>query len=138
MADLSITAGSVVADDGAVSKQEYVAGATITAGQAVYVDTANSNVLKLAQADGTALEATVKGIALNGASTGQPCVIAVSGNLDLGATLTVGTAYILSATAGAIAPISDLASSSYLSIIGVATATDNLYMNVFNSGVEKP
>lgn len=138
MADLTITAANVVAADGAVSKQEYVAGATITAGQLVYVDTSASNVLKLAQVDGTALEATVKGIALHGASSGQPCVIAVSGDLNVGATLTVGVIYICSATAGGICPSADLASSSYCSIVGVATTASNLKMNIFNSGAEKP
>lgn len=138
MADLSITAASVTAADGAVSKQEYVAGATITAGQLVYVDTANSNVLKLAQADGTLLEATVKGVALCGASTGQPCVIATAGDYNPGATVAVGTVYILSATAGGICPDADLASSSYCSIFGVATTTSNIKLNIFNSGVEKP
>jgi hypothetical protein len=137
MADLSITAADVVAADGAVSSREYIAGATIAAGDLVYIDTANDNVLKLAQADGTALEATVLGIAMCGASTGQPCIVAVSGNLDIGASLTVGQVYILSTAAGKICPVSDLASSSFCSIIGVGTASDNLYMNVFNSGAEK-
>jgi len=135
MADLSITAANVVADS--VSKQEYTAGATITAGQALYIDTANNNVAKLAQADGTALEATVKGIALNGASSGQPVLVAVSGTLDLGATLTVAAVYIVSATAGGICPVDDLASSSYLSIIGVGTAADQITLGILNSGVEK-
>ena len=138
MADLSITAGSVVAADGAVSKQEYVAGATITAGQLVYVDTAASNVLKLAQADGTALEATIKGVALCGASTGQPCVVAVSGDYTVGATVAVGTVYIASTAAGAICPVADLASSSYCSILGVATTTSVIRIAINNSGVEKP
>lgn len=137
MADLSITAANVVADSGAVSIQTYTAGATITAGQAVYIDTAASNVVKLAQADGTALEATVKGVALHGASSGQPVAVAVSGELDLGASLTVAQVYILSATAGGIAPVGDLASSSYLSIIGMGTAADTFKIAITNSGVEK-
>jgi hypothetical protein len=115
-----------------------VAGATIEAGNTVYVDTAASNVLKLAQADGTALEATVKGVALNGASTGQPCSVCTSGSLNLGATLTVGTIYILSVVAGKICPAADIASSSYMSILGVASAADNLKMVINNSGAEKP
>ena len=138
MADLSITAGSVVAADGAVSKQEYVAGATITAGQLVYVDTANSNVLKLAQADGTALEATVKGIAMCSGSAGQPITVATGGDIDIGASLTVATIYVLSATAGKICPSADIASSSYMSLVGLATAADNLKLVITNSGVEKP
>lgn len=137
MPDLSITPANVIAAEGA-SKAEYVAGATIAAGDAVYIDTANSNVLKLAQADGTALEATVAGIALCGASTGQPCLIATAGDVDLGATLTVAQIYILSANAGKICAASELASSSYCSIIGVADAADNIGLSIHNSGVEKP
>lgn len=135
MADLSITAASVVADD--VSKEELVAGATIAAGDVLYMDTANGDVMKLAQADGTSLEATVYGIALCGAATGQPVIVARSGDLDIGASLTVAGVYILSANAGKICPVADLASSSYLSIIGVGTAADNFKISILNSGVEK-
>lgn len=136
MADLVITAANVVADS--VSRQEYVAGAAITAGQAVYIDTINDNVAKLAQADGTALEATVKGIALNSAATGQPVLVAISGDLTIGATVGVATVYVVSATAGGICPVADLTTSDYLSIIGVGTTTAKLKISILNSGVEKP
>jgi len=138
MADLSITAANVAAAAGEVSKQEWVAGATITAGQALYIDSAASNVAKLAQSDGTSAEAEVKGIAMHGASSGQPVIIATSGDIDLGATLTVGTVYVLSQTAGGICPVGDLATSDYVSIIGVATAADELKIILTNSGVEVP
>lgn len=138
MADLSITAASVTADVGAVSVYYGTAGATIAAGDVVYIDTGASNVLKLAQADGTALEATVKGIAMCGGATGQPIVVATGGDIDVGATLTVATIYVLSATAGKLCPSADIASSSYMSMIGLATAADNLKLVITNSGVEKP
>ena len=138
MADLAPTAADVVAEDGAVSKGEHVAGAAIAAGDWLYMDTANDNVMKLAQADGTALEATVYGVALNSAAVGQPVLVARSGALDYGCVLTVGVIYILSATAGKICPSADLASSSYCSIVGVGTVADNLKLNIFNSGAEKP
>jgi len=138
MANLSITAANVEAASGAVTKEEMVAGATITAGQVVYKDTANSNVAKLAQSDGTALEATVHGIALCGAASGQPVIVAKTGNIDLGATIVVGTTYVLSQTAGAICPVADLATSDYVSHIGIGTAVDNLKISIVNSGVEVP
>lgn len=138
MADLSITAGNVLAADGAVSKAEFVAGAAITAGQAVYIDAAASSVAKLAQADGTSAEATLKGIALNGAAVGQPVMIATSGSLDVGATLVVGMVYCVSTAAGGICPYADLGSSHYVSIVGVATAADALKLAIVNSGAEKP
>lgn len=138
MADLSPTPGSVIGVAGAFAKSEYVAGAAIVAGDIVYVDTANSNVLKLALASGTALQATVKGVALNGASTGQPCSICTSGSINMGCTLTVAGVYILSTNAGKFCLVADLASSSYCSILGVASAADNLKLTINNSGAEKP
>ena len=138
MADLSITAANVSGADGEWSRVELVAGATITAGQICYMDTANSNVAKLAQSDGTALEGTVKGIAMHGAASGQPIILAVSGDIDLGATLTVGETYVLSQTAGGVAPIGDLASGDYVSHIGIGTAADNLKISIVNSAVEVP
>jgi len=137
MADLSITAANV-APGTSVSKQEWTAGATITAGEAVYIDSSDSNKAKLAQSDGTSAEAEVKGIALCGASSGQPVVIATNGTMDLGATLTLGTIYVLSQTAGKIAPTADLASGDYTSVIGVGTAADELTLAITNSGVEVP
>ena len=137
MADLAPTAGSVVAAEG-ISKTEQIAGASIVAGDWLYMDTANNNVMKLAQADGTALEATVYGMALNTASIGQPVLVARAGDVDFGCTITVAAVYILSATAGKICPVADLVSSSYLSIVGYGTATDNLVIAIQNSGVEKP
>jgi hypothetical protein len=137
MAAISITPADVIAVDGAVSKQECVAGATIAAGEWLYMDTAASNVMKLAQADGTVLEATVYGMALNGAVAGQPVIVAMSGDVAVGAVLTVAMAYILSATAGKMDPVADLASSSYLSIVGFGTTTTNFRFHIKNSGIEK-
>jgi outer membrane protein assembly factor BamB len=137
MAAITITAADVIAADGAVSKQEYVAGATIVAGEWVYVDTANSNVLKLAQADGTALEATVKGMALNGGVTGQPIVVATSGTIAVGSVLTTAVVYVLSATAGKMDPVADHASSSFMSICGVGLSATSFHFSIYNSGVEK-
>lgn len=137
MADLAPTAGSVVAAEG-ISKTEQIAGASIVAGDWLYMDTANNNVMKLAQADGTALEATVYGMALNTASIGQPVLVARAGDVDFGCTITVAAVYILSATAGKICPVADLVSSSYLSIVGYGTAANNLVIAIQNSGVEKP
>ena len=78
------------------------------------------------------------GVALNGGATGQPIIVAVSGKFNPGATVAVGTVYILSATAGGICPAADLASSSFCSVIGVGTDTDELTLGINNSGVEKP
>lgn len=138
MANLSVTAANVSYVVGEITKEELVAGATITAGQAIYKDAAASNVAKLAQSDGTTAEAAVYGIALCSASTGQPVVVAKTGDFDIGGTLTVGTIYVLSQTAGAICPVADLTTGDYVSIIGVGTAADNLELHLVNSAVEVP
>ena len=137
MADLSITAANVAANTGA-SEEKLTAGATITAGQAVYLDSAASNVAKLAQSDGTEAEAAVRGIAINGAASGQPVNIVRSGTMDLGATLTVGETYVVSQTAGGVAPIGDLGSGDYVTHLGIATAADELTLSIKASGVEVP
>jgi hypothetical protein len=137
MADLSITAGNVVADSDA-TLYSGTAGATITAGQACYEDSSDSYHIKLADADNTSTTATVKGIALNGASDGQPIWLVTDGDLDIGATLTVGEIYVLSGTAGGVCPEADLAADDYVSIVGIATAADNLSVKLHNSGAQVP
>jgi hypothetical protein len=133
MADLTITAASVLLVSG--TKEAGTAGATITAGQALYLDSA-TNTLKLAQADGTAAEADVIGIALHAALAGQPIVYAKNGaSMNIGATTAKTTAYVLSALAGAICPQADLVSTNKIVYLAYATATDgSVVLNVRNTG----
>lgn len=134
MADLSITAGNVVPASNAVVERA-TAGAAITAGQVVYLDTSD-NKMKLADADAaTAAARTPRGIALCGASDGQPIVIQRSGDITIGATVTAGTAYYLSAAnAGGIAPVGDLTSGDYYSLIGVAKSASALTLALIYTG----
>lgn len=128
MTDLVITAANVV---GTGVKETLIAGGTITAGLAVRKNTSNQIV---AASDDSATNADVYGIALNGASSGQPVTVQKSGPIDLGATLAVGKVYVLS-TSGAIAPVDDIAGTEYVTVIGVATAADSLKMGLCASGV---
>lgn len=133
MADLSITAASVVKGANAVT-ESGTAGATITAGQVVYRD-ASDLKCKLADCNSaTAAVRSPRGIALNGASDGQPLVIQRSGEITIGATLTVGSTYYLSATAGGIAPLADLGSGDYPTVIGVAKSTSVLVLSFTEAG----
>lgn len=134
MADLSITAANVLARGGA-SIRHGVAGATITAGQVVYLD-ASDGIYKLADSNsGTAAARSPRAIALNGASTGQPLAVQESGPITIGATLTAGVAYYLSGTAGGICPVADLASGMYPTLIGIASSTTVLDVKFHESGV---
>lgn len=134
MADLSITAANVVAGSGAKIRSG-TAGATITAGQPVYFDTADSKY-KLADCDSATVAArSPAGISLHAASNGQPLAIISSGPVTIGAALTAGTTYYLSPVAGGIAPLADILTGDYPTIIGIATSTTVLSVKIHESGV---
>jgi hypothetical protein len=134
MADLTVTAASVLWTSG--TKQTGVAGATVTAGQAVYLDSSTST-LKLAQSDGTAAEADAVGIALHAAGSGQPLVYASQGALiNIGATTTKATTYMVATTAGGVAPQADLVSTNKIVRLGYATdAAGGFVVDIRNTGV---
>ncbi|MBA15565.1 MAG: hypothetical protein CMN73_04335 [Sphingomonas sp.] len=135
MADLSITAANVVAGAGATVLHGGKAGATITAGQIVYLD-ASDRKYKLADADSeTAAIRLPSAVALNGASDGQPLSVLTEGPVTIGAPLTPGTAYYLSATPGGIAPVGDLTTGDYPTVIGIATSASVLDIGIKASGV---
>jgi hypothetical protein len=133
MADLSITVASVAKGSGA-STAQGVAGATITAGQVVYLDSATSTY-KLADANGAAALRSPVGIALHAALSGQPLQILTGGLITIGATLVAGTVYVLSGTAGAIAPAADVVTGWYLTIVGVPVSTTVLKVAFLESGL---
>lgn len=135
MADLSITAANVAKGSSGIPKVG-TAGATITAGQTIYLDSATGK-MKLSQNTSATL-ADVKGVSLNGASDEQPVSYLEEGDIDLGVTLTVGEIYVLSATAGGIAPEADNGSGEFVTILGVASAADNLKLKINASGVAVP
>ncbi len=133
MADLTITAANVVASANAV-RESGTAGATITAGQLVYLDTTDMKY-KLADNNGAAALRVPNGIALNGAANNQPLVIQKAGDITIGATMTAGVAYYLSDTPGGICPVADLASGEYPCIIGIAKSASLLDVGIHPSGV---
>jgi hypothetical protein len=136
MADLSITAADVKKTDTTLIA-EGIAGGTVTAGQPVYRDSTASNKLKAADADALASAAAV-GIALHGASADQPLKYAIGGNLTLSSVMTVGAVYVVSTTAGGIAPVADLSSGDYVTLLGIATTATNLKISISVSGIAKP
>lgn len=137
MADLSITAGSVLAGSNA-DIVDGAAGVTITAGQVVYRD---ASTKKFLLADTDAATAGVRdafGIALNGAADNQPLRVMRSGDLTMNAAMTAGVTYYLSPTAGGIAPLGDLTTGDYYTIIGIAKSTTVLAVKINPSGVAVP
>lgn len=138
MAALTITASQVLPDDNGA--QAYGnAGASITAGQVVYLDSA-SNTWKLFDANDVTANTAQAGIALCGSSSGQPIKVQLSGSptLGAGAAPAVGTVYVAGATPGAINPTSDLATGWRTTILGVGASGNKLAMATFNSGATVP
>ncbi|MBN9347563.1 MAG: hypothetical protein J0I48_15435 [Devosia sp.] len=130
MAALSVTAANVKKGAGAQAK-EGVAGATITAGQAVIL---SAGKYVLADCDATDLKGC-DGIALHAASDGQPLDIQSGGEINLGATLVAGTTYYLAPTAGGIGPVEDVASGDDPIIIGIAKSATTLMMRITDPNV---
>jgi hypothetical protein len=135
MADLTITASSVLKGTGAVT-ETLIAGAAITAGQALYKDASDSNKAKLYDADGAAALRTFHGIALNSAASGQPVVVQTGGNITIGATVAVGVAYYGSDTPGGITgTFGDLEAGDYPTIIGIGVSTTAIKIGPLAAGV---
>lgn len=137
MADITVMAANVAPSTGATYK-DGIAGGTITQGQPVYEDIADAKKWKAADSNLSAAGAAAIGIAVNSASLDQPLRIQNGGDINLGATLAVGTIYVVSATPGGIAPASDGATGWYTTILGIAKTASILTMSLKASGVAKP
>lgn len=134
MAELSITAANVVRGSNAVV-QDGMAGETITAGMLVY-RAADGLIMKVDADSATALARTPRGVALNGASLGQPIDYQSSGDITIGATLIPGLTYYASgATAGSICVLADVGATEYLCVVGIALSATVLRLGFLQSGV---
>ncbi len=136
MADITITPGNVLPGTGA-RLEEGTAGGTITAGMPLYLDSA-TNTLKAADANDTAAKAAAVGIALHGASSGQPLKYQVAGPITIGGTAVVGTIYCVSENAGGVAPHTDLGANEYVTVLGVGISATQIKMSINVSGVQVP
>jgi len=127
MADVTVTAASVAASNNSSTKTATgTAGVTITAGQALYKDSTASNKLKLADASADASAACV-GISLNGGALDQPITyVTYDEAFNPGGTIVAGKVYCVSATAGAIAPVADILSTEFVTVLGVAESASAL------------
>ena len=135
MADISVTAANVVAGANA-KKVTGVAGGTVTAGQTLYADSADSFKLKPGDANASSVTAKIAGIALHGASSGQPLTyVHEDDDFTPGATLTTGTIYVASATAGGLAPVADLTTGWYPTVVMVAKSTSKAVLKLVAGGV---
>ncbi len=110
-------------------------GGTITAGMPVYIDASDSNKVKACDAYASDAAAAAVGISLHASLAGQPIKYITGGNLAFGVLLTTGTIYVVGgATAGDINPAVDLATNYRTTILGVATSTSIMALNIVASG----
>ncbi len=128
MADVVVVAANVALDPAISSDTgDLIAGEAITQGQPVRISAADSKAYR-AQSTTTVDDAAAVGIALNSASTGQPVRYATYGTMDLGVTLTDGAVYVVSETIGGIAPVADLTTGNFLTLLGVGKSDGKLQM----------
>lgn len=107
MADLSITAANVKAGGSTCRSQTVQFGETMTAGQSTYLNGSDGKYWK---ADSNLSAAAAQGVAvvMIGAAADAYGLIG-TGPIIIGAAVTNGVPYIVSTTAGGIAPASDFA-----------------------------
>ena len=122
--DLSITATNVKPGANAIIRRDWTAGEAITAGQLVYRSSSDFKVYKADSDSGTAAVRDCIGFALNSAALGAPVFVDIEDDdLTIGATVANGTVYILSATAGGIAPLADATTGWYVTVVCVGKST---------------
>lgn len=132
MADITITAANVARGSDALV-DHGTAGVAITAGQTIYLDSVTSKMV-LSDNNGAGTR-TVNGVALHAAAANQPIAFQKSGDITIGATLTAGQDYWLSATPGGIAPRADLTTGMDPILIGVAKSATVLTLAILDVGV---
>jgi hypothetical protein len=131
MPDLTITSISLTSSRARGTTAQ--AGSAIAVGELVYLDSATGKY-ELADASAAAT-ADLAGIALTAAAADEYFVYLANESIDLGAILTAGEFYYLSATSGKVCPHDDLVSTNIVSAIGYATSTSELKLNIVNTGV---
>lgn len=110
-------------------------GATISAGQCVYLDAAD-NKYKLCDNNLSLAAATIKGVAITPGVDAGYGLVATGGSIILvGTTAAVGETYFAGATAGEIIPDADLATGNYISRVGTASSTTQLKLAIEATGI---
>ena len=135
MADITVTAASVLASSTAVLNRQYNFAATVTAGQTVYLNSSNKWAL-FDQDSATGAAITDKrGCALNGGALDQPAVVVEEDTgFTSGGTMTVGTAVYGSSNAGAITH--DVpGSGKYPVLLGMPKSTTVMVLKPVAGGV---
>jgi hypothetical protein len=94
------------------------------------------------KSSGTTLQAgvgTFFGVALTPGTVNQPAIVQISGVINPGATVVVGTPYVVSANVGGIAPWTDLVNPNYVAFLGYGISASQIDMAIkFSNGIVHP
>lgn len=135
MADLTVTAASVLPYSGAIQETGVAGEAIATAGLALYKKSGDKRWYK-SDNDNAEADAIAHGVSLCAApAAGLPVVVHTEGDLNPGATLTVGTSYYVGAAAGGIAPGADVTAGKYPRFLGMAVTASKLRVRPMNPAV---
>jgi hypothetical protein len=133
MADYTVTPGDVQNSAGARTVTGDASEA-ITAGQLVY-KLANGKYGKC-DADGATPLYKAVGIALDGAGADQPIAICLEDpDFVPGFTEDAGVVVIGSATAGGLAPATDVATGMFVSVVGIMKEDNHMVLKILRSDV---
>lgn len=129
---MTVTASQVAQLQGAITN-EYPAGATVTNGNAVYIDSSGNiqnaiaNVAVSSEAIGILVAVPQAGQTT--AATGERCTVVVFGPVGGFASLTPGVVYYVDAsTAGAITATAPTGGSKWAKAIGYAKSATELFV----------
>jgi len=131
MAAVTITAGNVALSDTGQTYLVGTLGGTVTQGQVVRVN----NGAYVAANNTTSADADCAGVAITKGDSGDACLIVTKGKIAAGGTLTLGQEYYVGNSAGTYGPQSDVTAGDYISAIGIAVSTNELYVLPYASGV---
>lgn len=141
MTNISQTAANVALGASTTPTKIVQVGENVTQGMPLYSST-DGKWYQCDANDGVA-KALVGAIALSPATTDGYALVALPSNtpgkslINLGATLAVGEVYAVSATKGAIAPIGDITSTQFVSVMGIAKTAALLDFQISISNTAK-
>ena len=128
MADISVTAANVLGSANGAPLKSYNLGATVTAGQIVYLDANNKWQLSDSDASSAGNNSnSIVGMALAGGANNQPGVVTTRDSfLNVGATTANGVAYYVSRNAGGFCLVADVGAGNYGTFLGIGRTTTGI------------
>lgn len=136
MANLTITAASVAIGSTETKTVRRNAGEALAQGQPYYISTSDNKAYRTDNNDGST-KAEIAGVTLTPAATNSDFIGIELGPMIIGATVAIGTTYVVSSSVGLIAVEADITSGQYVSYIGYGISTSQIYVDPKPTGLTK-